>query len=71
MNMNKEQELTQTTESDIAVEPVLAHVISGCEIRKCHYYIDGKCTDPIDWKNEDYESVCGYRDDAIHPDDLP
>lgn len=56
---------------NIANDYILVPVIYGCEMLKCHYYIDGKCTDPIDWKNENYESVCGYRDDAIHPDDLP
>lgn len=39
--------------------------ISGCELMKCKYYIDGKCTDPNEWVNENGDAVCGLREDAI------
>lgn len=39
--------------------------ISGCELMKCKYYVDGKCTDPNEWVNEDGDAVCGLREDAI------
>lgn len=38
---------------------------SGCELMKCKYYVDGKCTDPNDWVNENGDAVCGLREDAI------
>ena len=39
--------------------------ISGCELMKCKYYVDGKCTDPNEWVNENGDAVCGLREDAI------
>lgn len=39
--------------------------VSGCELIKCKYYVDGKCTDPNEWVNENGDDVCGLREDAI------
>ncbi len=39
--------------------------LSGCELMKCKYYVNGKCTDPNDWVNESGDAVCGLRNDAI------
>jgi hypothetical protein len=44
---------------------VVCSALSGCQIMKCKYYVDGKCTDPDEWVNEDGDAVCGLRDDAI------
>ena len=40
-----------------------------CEEWGCRYWDKEKgiCTDPIDWKNKQGESVCGLRDDALYP----
>ncbi len=68
--MNRKQNTSQTTEPAIAVDTVLAPVLkSGCEYVKCKHYVDEKCNDTIDWVNQYGQSVCGRRDDAIHPDD--
>jgi len=38
---------------------------SGCELMKCKYYVDGKCTDPNEWVNKYGDAVCGLREDAM------
>ena len=43
----------------------VGRIASGCELMKCKYYIEGKCTDPNDWVNEKGDAVCGLREDAI------
>lgn len=39
--------------------------LSGCELMKCKYYVNGRCTDPNEWVNESGDAVCGLRNDAI------
>ena len=39
--------------------------MTGCHIKKCKHFINGKCNDPTDYINEFGEDVCGLRDDAI------
>mgnify|MGYP000060554721 CR=1 FL=1 len=46
-------------------KPLVVRSASGCELMKCKYYVDGKCTDPNDWVNENGDAVCGLREDAI------
>ena len=46
-------------------KPLVVLSASGCELMKCKYYVDGKCTDPNDWVNENGDAVCGLREDAI------
>ena len=68
--MHKSREsIDKQQEAQMGYDALLAPVISGCEMMKCKWYIDKKCADPIEWKNESGEDVCGLRDDAIHPDD--
>ena len=56
-----------TTSSQNSANAVLAPVpyMSGCELMRCKYYVDGKCTDPNEWVNESGDAVCGLRKDAI------
>lgn len=45
-------------------------MVSKCEIIKCKYYIDGKCTDPFDYVNKNTEEpMCVMNTDAIPKDE--
>jgi len=61
------QKVENIDETPAFAKHVLAPVpsLSGCEIMKCKYYVNGKCTDPNDWVNENGDAVCGLRTDAI------
>lgn len=61
------QEYTQWLERQVLAlrQPLVVRSASGCELMKCRYYVDGKCTDPNDWVNENGDAVCGLREDAI------
>jgi hypothetical protein len=40
--------------------------MSGCELLHCRWYVDWKCTDPMEYVTADTgESCCGRRDDAV------
>lgn len=65
--MNKEQNTENKDLTATFGNTVLAPVpsLSGCELMKCKYYVNGKCTDPNEWVNESGDAVCGLRNDAI------
>lgn len=40
--------------------------MSGCELIRCPYYKDGKCTDQLDYVNKfTGEDMCPFNPDAI------
>lgn len=40
--------------------------MSGCELIKCPYYINGRCTEPNDYVNKHTgEDMCSRNPDAI------
>lgn len=40
--------------------------MSGCEMIKCGFYKDGKCTDPVEYVDrETGDQVCRHRPEAI------
>jgi hypothetical protein len=62
MNSTKDK-IKHSTATD--GKPPVVRSASGCELMKCKYYVDGKCTDPNEWVNENGDAVCGLREDAI------
>jgi hypothetical protein len=63
--MNSENKVEVTPSSGNIANAIVVRSASGCELMKCKYYVDGKCTDPNDWVNENGDAVCGLREDAI------
>jgi hypothetical protein len=44
--------------------------MSGCEMIKCPWYIDGKCTEPFDYVNRDTgEDMCSRNSNAMPRED--
>lgn len=45
--------------------------MTGCEMVKCSWYVDGKCTEPNDYVNKDTgEDMCSRNSNAIPREDF-